>query len=54
MITGAGQPFPTRAKKVEKSWEIVEQKPPRYWIPFPEIWGPVARIVASPFPARAE
>ena len=51
---GAGQPFPTHAKKVEKSWEIVEQKPPRYWIPFPEIWGPVARIVASPFPARAE
>lgn len=51
---GAGQPFPTRAKKVEKSWEIVEQKPPRYWIPFPEIWGPVARIVASPFPTRAE
>ena len=51
---GAGQPFPTRAKKVEKSWEIVEQKPPRYWIPFPEVWGPVARIVASPFPARAE
>ena len=31
-----------------------EQKPPSYWIPFPEVCGPVARIVASPFPTRAE
>ena len=47
---GAGQPFPTLAKKVEHRWEVVEQSAPRYWIPFPEVWGPVARIVASPFP----
>lgn len=47
---GSGQPFPTRARKVERGWEIVDQPLPRYWIPFPEVWGPVARIVASPFP----
>jgi len=49
---GAGQPFPTRAKKVERRWELVDQPSPRYWIPYPEIWGPVAQIVASPFPSR--
>ena len=42
--------FPTRAKKVEKKWEQVDPPNPRYWIPYPEIWAPVAKIVASPMP----
>ena len=47
---GAGQPFPTKARKVGHEWEVIDQPAPRYWIPYPDIWGPVAKIVASPFP----
>ena len=50
---GKGQAFPTIARKNGRTWEIVEQKQPRYWIPYPEIWGPVAEMTASPFPQRA-
>ena len=49
---GSGQSYPTRARKVENKWEVVDSQPPRYWIPFPEIWGPAANIVATPFPTR--
>ena len=43
--------FPTRANKVERKWVQVDPPNPRYWIPYPEIWAPVAKIVASPVPA---
>ena len=42
--------FPTRAKKVDRKWVQVDSPNPRYWIPYPEIWAPVAKIVASPVP----
>ena len=47
---GAGQPFPTRAEKKDREWVLKDDPRPRYWIPYPEIWGPVAKIVASPIP----
>lgn len=47
MATG----FPTRANKVDRKWVQVDPPNPRYWIPYPEVWAPVAKIVASPVPA---
>ena len=47
---GDGQPYPTKAVKSGHSWAVVESERPRYWIPFPEIWAPVAEMTASPMP----
>ena len=46
--------FPTRGiqNKEQKTWEIVEEKP-GYYIPYPELWAPTARIMGTPFPVPA-
>lgn len=49
---GAGQPFPTRAEKKDREWVLKDDPRPRYWIPYPEIWGPMANIVATQGPFR--
>lgn len=41
---------PTVAVKADRRWEQVPSPKERYWIPYPELWSPVARIVASPVP----
>ena len=50
---GEGQPFPTKAVKRGNDWEVVPTAKPRYWIPFPEIWAPVAEMTASQVPCAA-
>lgn len=42
--------FPTRFKKEGASVTQIDPAKPRYWIPIPEIWAPIARVVASPMP----
>ncbi len=44
--------YPTRATKVNRKWEPLPPPVERYWIPYPEIWAPHARIVASPMPVK--
>lgn len=46
--------FPTKGvqNKEDKTWTAVEEKP-GYWIPFPELWAPTARIMGTPFPQPA-
>jgi len=49
---GEGQPYPTHAVKQGHDWSVVDDARPRYWVPFPEIWAPVAEMTASPMPQR--
>lgn len=46
--------YPTRAAKINRKWEPLPPPVERYWIPYPEIWAPHARIVASPMPVRGK